>query len=164
MDRKRLIDRKHEIQAEYRRARSELDGLPRNPAGDRRRAALEGRLTRLGAEELEIRLQIDRTPDTSAGKVEPMSWFNRFMSRFRSEAADVREGLASVGKSLDEELAKKERELAAGPEERIEMILEENEAADERFAELEAKVRGEAADPEAEAEVDGTARGPSDAE
>ncbi len=83
-----------------------------------------------------------------------MTWWKRFTAIFRSEAADVGEGLRTVGKSLDAELARKERELAATPEERIDMILEEQQADDARFEELADRVRGASAEPEAVSELD----------
>ena len=64
------------------------------------------------------------------------------MSIFRREAADLKEGLARVGETLDEELARKERELAASPEERIDMILEEQAAEDARFEDLSDRILG----------------------
>ncbi|MDH3606641.1 MAG: hypothetical protein OER12_06565 [Acidimicrobiia bacterium] len=82
-----------------------------------------------------------------------MSWWNRLKAIFKSEASDVKEGLGKVGKSLDEELARKERELAATPEERIDMILEEQQAEDARFQELQDKVLGETAEADAVDEV-----------
>jgi hypothetical protein len=78
-----------------------------------------------------------------------MSWWTRIKAIVRREAADVKEGLSKVGKSLDAELARKERAQAATPEERIDMILQEQQADDARFEELEAKVRGESAQAEA---------------
>ena len=83
-----------------------------------------------------------------------MSWFEKLRAVFRREAADVKEGLSEVGRSLDAELTRKERELAATPEERIDMILEETEAADARFRELEEKVRGAAPEAESKAGVE----------
>jgi hypothetical protein len=82
-----------------------------------------------------------------------MSWWKRFVAIFKSEAADVKEGLTTVGKSLDAELARKEREMAATPEERIQMLLEEQEAEDARFDELTDKVLGKTADAEAVEEL-----------
>ncbi len=78
-----------------------------------------------------------------------MSWWERVKAIFKREATDVKEGLTNVGKSLDAELARKERELAASPEERIDMILEEQQAHDSRFEELESRVRGDPAEAEA---------------
>lgn len=83
-----------------------------------------------------------------------MSFWERFKAIFQQEAADVKEGLGKVGKSLDAELARKERELAATPEERIDMILEEQQAEDARFEELENKVLGTEAEAEAIAAVE----------
>ncbi len=88
-----------------------------------------------------------------------MSWWERFKAIFRREATDVKEGLTNVGKTLDAELARKERELAATPEERIDMILEEQQAEDARFEELEDKVLGTRAEAEAVDEVGETLGG-----
>ena len=82
-----------------------------------------------------------------------MSWFERLKSLFTREARDVKEGLDKAGKAIDEQLAKKERELAATPEERIDMILEEQQTDDARFEELADKVKGQVADAEAVEEV-----------
>jgi len=85
-----------------------------------------------------------------------MSWFERIKSFFQREARDVKEGLGKAGQAIDEELAKKERELAATPEERIDMILEEQKADDARFQQLTDKVKGQVADAEAGEEIAGT--------
>lgn len=82
-----------------------------------------------------------------------MSWWDRLKAIFKREATDVKEGLNSVGKALDEELARKERELAATPEERIDMILEEQAAEDARFQELQDKVLGTQAEADAAEDV-----------
>jgi hypothetical protein len=84
-----------------------------------------------------------------------MTWWKRFVAIFKSEAADVKEGLSNVGQALDAELARKERELAATPEERIDMLLEEQEAEDARFDELTEKVLGTSAEADAVEEVTG---------
>ncbi len=55
----------------------------------------------------------------------------------------MRDGLSKAGAALDEGLARKQRELDADPHERVEMILEEIEAADSRFEELEDRVHGQ---------------------
>ena len=83
-----------------------------------------------------------------------MSWWERLTAIFKREATDLKEGLGNVGKSLDSELARKERELAATPEERIDMILEEQSAEDTRFQELEDKLLGRETDAEAVEEVE----------
>ena len=82
-----------------------------------------------------------------------VSWFERLKSFFSREARDVKEGLGRAGKAIDEELAIKERELAATPEERIDMILEEQQADDARFEKLADKVKGQVADASAVEEV-----------
>lgn len=82
-----------------------------------------------------------------------MTWFDRIKSFFASEARDVKESLDKAGKAIDEELAKKEKELEATPEERIDMILEEQQADDARFEELADKVKGQVADANAVEEV-----------
>ncbi len=84
-----------------------------------------------------------------------MSFWERIKAIFQREAADVKEGLSKVGQSLDAELARKERELAATPEERIDMILEEQQAEDARFEQLVDKVRGVDAEAEAVEEIAG---------
>lgn len=84
-----------------------------------------------------------------------MSWWTRIKTIFQREAADVKDGLSKAGRSLDAELARKEREQAATPEERIDMLLEEQQAEDARFEELENKFRSATAEAEAIDEVGG---------
>lgn len=84
-----------------------------------------------------------------------MSWWDRIVSVFRREATDVAEGLRHAGETLDAELARKERELAASPEERIDMILEEQAADDQRFDELADRIRGTDQEPEPPGDPDG---------
>ena len=79
-----------------------------------------------------------------------MAWWDRIVSVFRREATDVKEGLERVGQTLDAELARKERELAASPEERIDMILEEQAAQDQRFDDLVDRIRGAENEPDQE--------------
>lgn len=75
-----------------------------------------------------------------------MTWWDKFKEIVKSEAADARDGLAKLGRTLDDELARKERELAATPSERIDMLLEDVGEEDARFEELEEKVRSLGAD------------------
>jgi len=72
-----------------------------------------------------------------------MSWWDRFVTIFKSEAADVKEGLQKAGKSVSDELDRKQAELDAEPHERIDMLLEEGEQADARFDELEQRIKGD---------------------
>ena len=76
-----------------------------------------------------------------------MSWWNQITAVFKREAADVKEGLSNAGAALDAELERKQRELDAEPHERIDMLQEDIKAADDRFAELEAKVREQTENP-----------------
>ena len=82
-----------------------------------------------------------------------MSWWDRVVAIFKREAADMRDGLSDAGASLDAALERKQRELDANPHERVDMILEDIEAADKRFEELESKVRDQIAAGNAVAEV-----------
>ena len=59
----------------------------------------------------------------------------------------MKEGLDRLGDTLDAELARKERELAASPEERIDMILEEQAEEDSRFDALSERILGTDSDP-----------------
>lgn len=75
-----------------------------------------------------------------------MSLWDRIVSVFKSEAADVKEGLSKAGDALNTELDRKQRELDAEPHERIDMLLEDADEADARFEELEQRVRGDLAE------------------
>lgn len=79
-----------------------------------------------------------------------MSFWDRLVTIFKREATDVKEGLSKAGATLDAELERKQRELDAEPHERVDMILEDIEAADSRFEELEAKLRKEAGEDRAD--------------
>ena len=70
-----------------------------------------------------------------------MSWWDRVVAIFKSEAADVKEGLQKAGKTMSDELDRKQAELDAEPHERIDMLMEESEQADARFEELEQRIR-----------------------
>ncbi len=70
-----------------------------------------------------------------------MSWWERVKQVLKREAADVKDMAKSGFESLDAELARKERELEASPAERVDMLLEQTAAEDERLAALEDKVR-----------------------
>ncbi len=62
MQRSQLISRKHEVIAQIRRTRRELERetQPQDRSGRRRRQSLEQRLQSLMAEEYRLRLAIDR--------------------------------------------------------------------------------------------------------
>ena len=72
-----------------------------------------------------------------------MTWWNRLVAIFKSEAADVKEGLTKAGTAISDELDRKQAELDAAPHERVERLMEESEQADAAFEELENKIRGE---------------------
>lgn len=71
-----------------------------------------------------------------------MSFWDRIVAVFKSEAADVKEGLSKAGATLNAELERKQRELDAEPHERIDMLLEDQKRADAEFEELEERLRG----------------------
>lgn len=66
-----------------------------------------------------------------------MSFWDRVKSILNREAADVREGMRRIGRTLDVELARRERELSATPTERLDMILEDIDADADRIQEIE---------------------------
>jgi len=70
-----------------------------------------------------------------------MNFWERIKSALRREAADVKEGMSHVGRTLNEELERKERELKATPGERFDMILEDIEQSDARIGELESTLQ-----------------------
>lgn len=78
--------------------------------------------------------------DRWAGTIVCMGLWDSVKAFFRRETADVAEGLSSLRDKLDEELTRRERELEATPSERMEMIQDELDAADDRLAELEAEL------------------------
>lgn len=82
-----------------------------------------------------------------------MSWWERIKQALSREAADVKDMAKSGFESLDAELARKERELAASPAERVDMLMEQAAADDERLAALEDKVRKRVSDAEGTDEI-----------
>ncbi len=69
-----------------------------------------------------------------------MSWWQRVKKVLGREAADLKEGIEAVGSALDEELARRERELNATPAERLDMVLEEIEQSDARIDEIATEI------------------------
>ncbi|HSF84663.1 MAG TPA: hypothetical protein VLG28_03255 [Acidimicrobiia bacterium] len=65
-----------------------------------------------------------------------MGFWDKVKEVFGHEASDVKEGLADFGEKLDDALAKKERELAASPEERFDMALEDADVTNRRLEDL----------------------------
>jgi hypothetical protein len=74
-----------------------------------------------------------------------MSFWDDVKRIFKREASDVKEGLTKFGREMDAELARKERELNATPAERVDMLVEDMDAAEAHMDDIEAKVRGEIA-------------------
>lgn len=74
-----------------------------------------------------------------------MSVWDSIKAILRREAVDVREGVTNLRDKLDAELTRRERELEATPSERMDMIQDRIDAADDRLAELETEL-GDAAD------------------
>jgi hypothetical protein len=83
---------------------------------------------------------------------------------FKREATDVKEGLTKFGREIDAELARKERELEATPAERVDMLVEDMDAAEAHMDEIEAKVRGEIAGDQEIADPTSAAPAPAAAE
>lgn len=65
-----------------------------------------------------------------------MTLFDRILGVLRREAADARELAAEARDKLDATLSRKERELEATPEERVEMTKDEIAAADAEYERL----------------------------
>lgn len=74
-----------------------------------------------------------------------MSVWDSIKAILRREAVDVREGVTNLRDKLDAELTRREQELEATPSERMDMIQDRIDAADDRLAELETEL-GDAAD------------------
>ena len=64
-------------------------------------------------------------------------WWNRLKRILASEANDAKGELDKLRDVVDKELTRKEREMAASPSERLDMILEDIEADHGRLAALE---------------------------
>ncbi len=81
-----------------------------------------------------------------------MGFLDAVTSWFRREAQDVKGGVERLEDRVDADLTRKERELDATPEERMEMIQAET-GADDALAEIQAKIDGSQAHAEASAEL-----------
>ncbi len=77
-----------------------------------------------------------------------MSWWERVKETFRGEAADVEDHMRAVGRSLDEELARREKKLNATPDEGLDIVLEEAEASNQRLDELTDELAPSAEQPD----------------
>lgn len=82
-----------------------------------------------------------------------MGLLDTVSSWFKREAADVRESVDALEERLDADLTRRERELRATPEERIEMITADT-GADDALAEARARIDRAQARAEATSDVD----------
>ena len=81
----------------------------------------------------------------------PSTWWDRLRAVLRREATDLKETAQRGLDDLETVIERKQRELEATPHERVDMILEDIEAEQERFDGLEDTVRartGEAPRPD----------------
>ncbi|MPY94989.1 MAG: hypothetical protein GEV08_18600 [Acidimicrobiia bacterium] len=69
-----------------------------------------------------------------------MSWFDRVRAALRREAAEVRESWDEATAKADDDLTRRERELAATPEERLDSVQKEIAESEDPFAEVRAKL------------------------
>ncbi|NNF55635.1 MAG: hypothetical protein HKN03_14465 [Acidimicrobiales bacterium] len=80
-----------------------------------------------------------------------MGFFDSVRSWFANEAAEVKESATSFKASLESEMDKREADLQATPEQRLETI--QNEISDDPFAEVRNRIEGKQAQAEARDEV-----------
>lgn len=83
-----------------------------------------------------------------------MTWWDKLRVLAKREAGAVREEVGRAAEAVDEALAKKERELAATPAERVDMLLDEIADEDAKFDEIEEKLRTEGAERAARAGIE----------
>lgn len=76
-----------------------------------------------------------------------MGFFDSLKAWFSREAAEAKESASDLKTRLESDLDRRERELAATPEERMEMIADEIE--DDPFAGVRAKIERQQARAEA---------------
>ena len=68
-----------------------------------------------------------------------MGWIERFKQAFSREVGEVRESANELGERLDADLTRREAELDATPEQKLDGILDEINDNDSVFAELRGK-------------------------
>ncbi len=81
-----------------------------------------------------------------------MGFLDAVTSWFRREAQDVKDSVDRLEDRVDADLSRRERELDATPEERMEMIQEET-AADDALAEIQSRIDRSQAQAEAHADL-----------
>lgn len=83
-----------------------------------------------------------------------MAWTDKILAIFRSEAKDVKEGLDGLKGKLDEELTKRETEMAATPTERLGMIEDDIKSGSSRLDEIGEEIAADTAVTKARADLD----------
>ena len=83
-----------------------------------------------------------------------MTWWDKLKEITKREAGAVREEVGKAASALDEALAKKERELAASPAERVDMLLDDIATEDAQFEEIEERLRAKGAERADRAGID----------
>ncbi|MDH4145845.1 MAG: hypothetical protein OEY23_11850 [Acidimicrobiia bacterium] len=96
-----------------------------------------------------------------------MGFLDRLRAVFGREAADVREAWDDLSDSLERDLDRRERELHATPEEKIEILQGQIAANDDAFEAVRSRIEGQQAGAEAREDLakaggaDGSAPGES---
>lgn len=72
-----------------------------------------------------------------------MSFWNRVLAALRREKRDVDEAVDEFEQRANEALDRREREMAATPEERLRMEQERSEEVDAQFDEVRRRIEGE---------------------
>jgi|GEM_PF-3534263 len=80
---------------------------------------------------------------------------DKLLAVFKSEANDVKEGLDGLKGKLDDELTKREQEMAATPAERMDLIQSDIDANKSRLDEIQDGIAGDQANANANAELRG---------
>lgn len=87
--------------------------------------------------------------------------FDSLKRALRREAADVKEAAGDLSDRLDADLTRRERDLQATPEERLQQVIGEIETSESDFDALRRRAQGAEAHADAVAELD-EAVGPDD--
>lgn len=72
-----------------------------------------------------------------------MGFLDSLKSWFRGEADEVRESMDDAAAALNADLDRREAELKAAPEEKMDRLLEEIEQSDQQLDELTAEIQSE---------------------
>ena len=81
-----------------------------------------------------------------------MGFLDSITGWFRKEASDVKASVDRLEARLDSDLSRKERQLSATPEERMEMIQEDT-SVDDALSAIQDKIDGRQAHADATAEL-----------